>query len=108
MLWRRLRLTALAKWFSWPIRRRVSCDRTIPLWQSSPMNRADEPVTAIKSSTAEDALVTRPDMEVEVRLLPPGNATFLSSLISGEPLAVAASKALCETPSFDFRPASLA
>ncbi len=64
-------------------------------------NRADGPVTAIKSSTAEDALVTRPDVDVEVRLLPPGNATFLSSLISGEPLAVAVSKALSETPSFD-------
>ena len=65
------------------------------------MNRADGPVTAIKSSTAEDALVTRPDVDVEVRLLPPGNATFLSSLIGGEPLAVAASTALGETPSFD-------
>jgi hypothetical protein len=40
------------------------------------MNRAYGPVTAIKSSSAEDALVTRPDMDVEVRLLPPGNRLF--------------------------------
>jgi hypothetical protein len=65
------------------------------------MNRADGPVTSLKSSAAEDALVTRADMEVEVRLLPPGNATFLASLIEGETLAEAASKALDETSSFD-------
>jgi hypothetical protein len=65
------------------------------------MNRSDGPVTALKSSAAEDALVTRPDMDVEVRLLPPGHATFLASLIGGETLAEAASKALDETPSFD-------
>jgi hypothetical protein len=65
------------------------------------MNRADSPVTSLKSSAAEDALVTRPDMEVEVRLLPPGNATFLASLIDGETLATAASKTLHETSSFE-------
>ena len=65
------------------------------------MNREDGPVTALKSSTAEDALVTRPDTAVEVRLLPPGNAAFLASLINGEPLAVAASAALSATPYFD-------
>jgi hypothetical protein len=65
------------------------------------MNRSDRPVTSLKSSAAEDALVTRPDMDVEVRLLPPGHATFLASLIGGETLAEAASSALDETPSFD-------
>jgi hypothetical protein len=45
-------------------------------------------------------LVGSPE-RVEVRLLPPGNATFLTSLIEGETLAVAASKALDETSSFD-------
>jgi hypothetical protein len=65
------------------------------------MNRADGPVTSLKSSAAEDALVTRPDMEVDVRLLPPGNATFLAGLIDGVTLAEAASKALDETSWFD-------
>lgn len=65
------------------------------------MNRADGPVTSLKSSTAEDALVTRADQEVDVRLLPPGNATFLTSLIDGATLAEAASNAFDETRSFD-------
>jgi hypothetical protein len=65
------------------------------------MNRADGTVTSLKSSAAEDALVTRPDMAVEVRLLPAGNATFLSSLIDGETLAEAVSKALDEASSFE-------
>ena len=65
------------------------------------INRADGQVTSLKLSAAEAALVTRPDMEVDVRLLPPGNATFLASLIDGATLAEAASKALDETSSFD-------
>lgn len=65
------------------------------------MNRTDAPVTPLKSSAAEDALITRPDMDVEVRLLPPGRAIFLASLIAGETLAEAATKALDETTSFD-------
>jgi hypothetical protein len=40
-------------------------------------------------------------MEVDVRLLPSGNATFLASLIDGATLAEAASKALAETSAFD-------
>jgi hypothetical protein len=65
------------------------------------MNRGNGPVTSLKSNAAEDALVTRPDMAVDVRLLPPGNTTFLASLIGGATLAEATSKALDETPSFD-------
>ncbi len=71
------------------------------------MNRSEEPVTSLKSSSAEDALVTRPDTEVEVRLLAPGDAAFLGNLIDGNPLAVAAEAVLDEIPSFDF-PAALA
>lgn len=65
------------------------------------MNRADGPATSLKSSVAEDALITRPDMEVDVRLLPPGNATFLARLVNGATLAEAASIALDETSMFD-------
>jgi hypothetical protein len=64
-------------------------------------NRADGPVTAVRSSAAEDALVTRPEMTVAVRRLPPGGADFLRRLIDGETLGVAAAAALAETPSFD-------
>ena len=49
----------------------------------------------------EDALLTRPGVEVEVRRLPAGGATFLSRLISGESLGAAASGAFSEGASFD-------
>jgi hypothetical protein len=65
------------------------------------MNRVAGPLTPLRSSAAEDALVTRPDMEVAVRLLPPGGAAFLNSLIDGDALGAAAAKAFAETPSFD-------
>ena len=65
------------------------------------MNRVEGPVTPLQSSAAEDALVTRPDMEVAVRLLPPGGAVFLQTLIDGATLGAAAAAALAETPSFD-------
>ena len=65
------------------------------------MNRVEGPVNPFRSSTAEDALITRPDMEVTVRLLPAGATTLLTSLIGGETLAAAAAAAFEETPSFD-------
>jgi hypothetical protein len=64
-------------------------------------NRAEGPVTPLRSSAAEDALVTRPEMEVTVRLLPPGGASFLMSLLGGDALGVAAAAAFAEAPSFD-------
>ncbi len=71
------------------------------------MNRTEGPVTPLRSANAEDALVTRPAMEVVVRLLPPGGAVFLTSLVAGETLAAAATAAFAEAPSFDLA-ASLA
>ena len=65
------------------------------------MNRVEGPITPLRSSTAEDALITRPDMEVAVRLLPPGGAAFLKGLIDGGTLGAAAATAFAETPSFD-------
>jgi hypothetical protein len=64
-------------------------------------NRSDGPVGRIETSGPEDALVTRPHLEVMVRLLPPGGAVFLRSLIVGEPLGAAAAAALAESPEFD-------
>jgi hypothetical protein len=71
------------------------------------MNRVEGPITPLRSSAAEDALITRPDMEVAVRLLPPGGAGFLKALIDGETLGAAAATAIAETPSFDL-PANIA
>jgi hypothetical protein len=65
------------------------------------MNRVEGPVTPLQSNAAEDALITRPDMEVAVRLLPPGGAAFLMCLIDGETLGAAATTAFAETSSFD-------
>lgn len=70
-------------------------------------NRVDGPVTPIRSSAAEDALITRPGMEVTVRRLPPGGATFLTSLTDGMTLQNAAATAFAEAPSFDL-PAGIA
>ena len=64
-------------------------------------NRGEGPVGRIAASEPEDALVTRPVLEVFVRRLPPGGACFLTSLIAGEPLAAAAAAALAECAQFD-------
>jgi hypothetical protein len=64
-------------------------------------NRSGEPVGPIKAVEPEDALITRPALEVVVRSLPPGAAVFLTRLIEGKPLGVAAGAALAESPEFD-------
>jgi hypothetical protein len=71
------------------------------------MNRVEGPITPLRSNAAEDALIARPDMEVAVRLLPPGGAAFLKVLIDGGTLGAAAATAFAETPSFDL-PANMA
>src|ERR1700682_406769 len=40
------------------------------------MDRVEGPITPLRSNAAEDALIARQDMEVAVRLLPPGGAAF--------------------------------
>jgi hypothetical protein len=64
-------------------------------------NRGDGPVERIENFVPEDTLITRPDQEVTVRLLPPGGAAFLTQLLSGQPLGDAASVALDTSPVFD-------
>ncbi len=64
-------------------------------------NRAPGPVEAIDASQAEDALITRPESDVAVRRLAPGEAGFLSALIAGRPLGEAAGAALEAYPDFD-------
>jgi putative DNA-binding protein len=65
------------------------------------MNRGEGPITPLRSDAAEDALITRPDSEVTVRLLPPGGAVFLKTLTEGDTLGVAAAAAFTDAPSFD-------
>ncbi|RXG99251.1 DNA-binding domain-containing protein [Bradyrhizobium zhanjiangense] len=64
-------------------------------------NRDSAPVARIDASTPEDALITRPELDVIVRRLPPGGAVFAERLASGEPLGGAAASALDACPDFD-------
>jgi putative DNA-binding protein len=64
-------------------------------------NRNEAPVDPIDASAPEDALITRPDHDVVVRRLPPGNAVFLTSLVAGQSLGEAAALALDDSPAFD-------
>ena len=64
-------------------------------------NRNDSPVSRIEATEPEDALVTRPGLEVAVRHLPPGGAVFLLRLIAGEALGIAAAAAFTDYPQFD-------
>jgi len=70
-------------------------------------NRSDGPVGRIEATDPEDALMTRPALEVFVRRLPPGGAVFLTHLIAGEPLGAAAAAAFAGSPQFDL-PANIA
>jgi hypothetical protein len=64
-------------------------------------NRGEAPVDRIDASVPEDALITRPDLDVVVRHLPPGGAVFLTSLMAGRSLGEAAALALDASPAFD-------
>lgn len=64
-------------------------------------NRTDGPIEEIDASEAEDALITRPDSEVVVRRLAPGQYEFLSALMAGEALGKAAEAAIGAQPDFD-------
>jgi hypothetical protein len=64
-------------------------------------SRSDGPARQIEVVEPEDALLTRPALDVEVRELPRGGAIFLSRLMTGESLGAAASAAFSESPSFD-------
>jgi hypothetical protein len=64
-------------------------------------NRGGGPVERIEASVPEDTLLTRPDLEVTVRRLPPGGAEFLTQLLRGQALGDAAARALETSPDFD-------
>ena len=54
------------------------------------MNSGERDLAPIENWSAEDALIVRPHLEVEVRLLPPGGAVFLRALGEGRSLDEAA------------------
>ena len=65
------------------------------------MNSGERPLAAIEDWRGEDALVIRPHLDVEVRLLPPGGAAFLLALAAGRLLAEAGAAALADHAEFD-------
>ena len=65
------------------------------------MNSGEQELAPIENWRGEDALVSRPYLEVEVRALPPGGAAFLLALAAGRRLCEAAEAALADDPDFD-------
>jgi hypothetical protein len=65
------------------------------------MNSGERALAPIDDWRGEDALVARPHLDVEVRVLAPGGSQFLLALSAGRPLAEAASQALAACPQFD-------
>ncbi len=65
------------------------------------MNTGEIEFGDIAGWTAEDALVVRPQMTVEVHRLPQGGATFLERLFSGADLHRAFEAALADAADFD-------
>jgi Putative DNA-binding domain len=64
-------------------------------------NREPAPVEDIDAGQAEDAVITRPEFDVIVRRLAPGEAEFLSALIAGRSLSEAAAAAVKAYSDFD-------
>jgi hypothetical protein len=65
------------------------------------MNSGKQPLAAIEDWRGEDALVIRPHLDVEVRLLPRGGAAFVLALAAGRTLAEAAEAAFADHSGFD-------
>jgi hypothetical protein len=65
------------------------------------MNSGAQKLAPIETWSAEDALIVRPYLDVEVRLLPPGGAAFLQALAEDRSLGAAADAALADHPDFD-------
>ena len=60
-----------------------------------------EPGAPKPAMTAEDVLVSRPDMDPVQTLLPPGGGAFAAALADGSALGEALERAAAETPAFD-------
>ncbi len=75
-----------------------SPDPIVTIWA---MNSGERDLATIEPWRAEDALVARPGLDVEVRALPPGGAAFLQALASGATLGEAAITALADARNFD-------
>jgi len=75
-----------------------SAHPVVTIWT---MNSGAQKLEPIEAWTAEDALIVRANLDVEVRLLPPGSAAFLRTLAEGRSLGAAADAALADDAAFD-------
>lgn len=72
---------------------------SVRIWRMNVGDGVPSPVDL--ESGGEDALIVRPNGNVDVRLLPPGGASFLGSLAQGTTLMMATEVALSESVSFE-------
>lgn len=73
----------------------------VAIWETNTADDEVEPVDL--AAGGEDALVIRPDLEVDVRRLPEGAFVFISALKDGMQLAEAFERARAETAKFDLQ-----
>jgi len=71
----------------------------LTIWRMNVGDGVPSPVDL--DSGGEDALIIRPQADVEVRSIPPGAAEFLSALADGRTLVDAARSAMASVPHFD-------
>jgi len=64
-------------------------------------NREDSDCSDIDLSVGEDVLITRPRLDVDMRIMPAGGYEFINALVSGVTLEEAAGAALAVTSDFD-------
>jgi len=69
----------------------------VSIWETNTFDDEARPVSA----EAQDAMIARPEMTVEVRQLPPGAAAFITALASGNRLGAAAEHAAASDERFD-------
>lgn len=79
--------------------------RTVPsrhpivaIWRT---NTFDRDVSSVDAGAAEDALVTRPQLQVDVRALRPGGSAFAEALSQGQSLAAADAAATAADARFE-------
>lgn len=71
----------------------------VSVWRVNMSENAPAPIRL--DSGAEDALIARPDAEVQIRTVPPGAVSFLEVLSQGGTLAEAAAAAASASAAFD-------
>ncbi|MCB4770094.1 putative DNA-binding domain-containing protein [Ancylobacter sp. Lp-2] len=71
----------------------------VSIWQANV--GGDDAGTVALDAGGEDALVARPETEVEIRRLPAGAAAFMEALRAGAPIVEAMKEGLFASPCFD-------